>query len=136
MDPTGNSSPKKGRRMAFLLLLRRGFLKLRWDKDAGKPPSGDEQPASCTIQILPNSSHFSVGSLTVNINNNNSAESRGVERTVQVIQRKLPQAVGFSNANALIITDALGETFTLPWWIVATYQDLHDALSKRFRGKV
>ncbi|KAJ2922236.1 hypothetical protein H1R20_g14869, partial [Candolleomyces eurysporus] len=131
--------------MAFLSLLHRGFLKLRRGKDAGNPPSGVEQLAPCGIQILSNCNNFSVGNMTVNINNspvvsnNNSAEyweAAELLRTLQRLQRAMPQAVGFSGANAVTITDALGETFTLPWSIVATYEDLHDILGKHFRGKV
>ncbi|KAJ2927442.1 hypothetical protein H1R20_g9652, partial [Candolleomyces eurysporus] len=134
--------------MAFLSLLRRGFLKLRRGKDAGYPPSDVEQLAPCGIQILPDCNNVSVGSMTVNINNgpgdqvvsiNNSAEYREAAellRTLQRLQMTTPQTVGFSNANAVTLTDALGETFTLPWSIVATYEDLHDILGKHFRGKV
>ncbi|KAJ2923230.1 hypothetical protein H1R20_g13866, partial [Candolleomyces eurysporus] len=133
--------------MAFLSLLRRGFLKLRRDKDSENPLSGDEQPAPYSLHILQNARNVRIDRIIVNnvagnLNqgayNNNSAESREAEllRMNRVVQRKLPQAVGFSNTNALIITDALGETFTLPWSIVATYEDLHDTLAKHFRGKV
>ena len=37
-------------------------------------------------------------------------------------QLKLPPSVGYSNANALIITDALGETLTIPWSLVSSYE--------------
>ncbi|RXW14121.1 hypothetical protein EST38_g11730 [Candolleomyces aberdarensis] len=148
MDRTGNSPPnkEKGLRMGFLSLLRRAFLKLQRGKGAGNPPSGDEQPAPGGVQIFQDSNNITIGQMTVNnvagnqiVYNNNWAEHQEAAellRTLQRFQRRLPQAVGFSNANAVMITDALGETFTLPWSIVATYQDLHDALSKHFRGKV
>lgn len=35
--------------------------------------------------------------------------------------RDLPPGVGYGSANALILTDALGEILTLPWNLVATY---------------
>ncbi|KAJ2923157.1 hypothetical protein H1R20_g13937, partial [Candolleomyces eurysporus] len=131
--------------MAFLSLLRPGFLKLRRGKDSGNPLGGDKQPAPCSLHILKHAKNVRIDKIIVNNVAGNlnqvvysSAESREAEllRTNQVVQRKLPQAVGFSNTNALIITDALGETFTLPWSIVATYEDLHDTLAKHFRGKV
>ncbi|KAJ2921735.1 hypothetical protein H1R20_g15362, partial [Candolleomyces eurysporus] len=149
MDRTGNSPPKKGKgwRMAFLPLLGRRFLRLRRGKDTGNPPSGDEQPApSSGSQMFSQSSNFSIGhGATFNnvagnlvVYNNNSAESREAEllRMLQLLQRRLPRAMGFTNANGVFITDALGETFTLPWSIVATYEDLHNTLSKHFEGKV
>ncbi|KAJ2924031.1 hypothetical protein H1R20_g13061, partial [Candolleomyces eurysporus] len=148
MDRPGNSPPNKGQNlcMAFLSLLRRGFLKLRRAKEAGNSPSGDEQPAPSGVQILSNSNNAAIDSITVNnvagnqVNYyNNSAEYREAAellRTVQRIEKKLPQGVGFSNANAVTITDALGETFTLPWSIVTMYEDLHDILGKHFRGKL
>jgi hypothetical protein len=55
-------------------------------------------------------------------------------RMLQRAQNTLPQAVGFSNQNALIITDALGKRFTLPFSIVAKYEvgDNFGILSRPF----
>ena len=49
----------------------------------------------------------------------------------ELFNRRLPRTVGYSDANSLIITDALDETFTLPLSIVATYEvvDIHVSLS-------
>ncbi|KAJ2923139.1 hypothetical protein H1R20_g13955, partial [Candolleomyces eurysporus] len=146
MDNADNSpANSESLGMAFLSLLRRGFLKLLWGQDAGNPPSGNEQPAPGGVQILSHSNNAAIGSVTVTnvagnqIVYNNSAEYREAAellRTLRLMQRNQPQTVGFSNANAVIITDALGETFTLPWSIVTMYEDLHDILGKHFRGKV
>ena len=46
----------------------------------------------------------------------------GWEIVNQWLHQMLPKAIGYSDRNALVITDALGRTFTLPWDIVSTYE--------------
>ncbi|KAJ2929905.1 hypothetical protein H1R20_g7191, partial [Candolleomyces eurysporus] len=55
---------------------------------------------------------------------------------LQRLQLQLPPRVGYSNENALIITDALGETLTIPWSLVSSYKDLHENLVRHFRSKI
>jgi hypothetical protein len=73
---------------------------------------------------------------------------------IQKLQHSLPPNVGYSSANAIIITDALGEVLILPWSIVSSFQvrisisttytfftektnkELQGILMKHFRGKV
>jgi hypothetical protein len=78
------------------------------------------------------------------------------------LQRRIPATVRYTIANALVVTDALGESLTIPWSLVSSYdvsptfylvylvltimlppspylpksQDLHKSLIKHFRGKV
>jgi hypothetical protein len=78
------------------------------------------------------------------------------------LQRRIPATVGYTITNALVVTDALGESLTIPWSLVSSYdvsptfylvylvltsmlppspylpesQDLHKSLIKHFRGKV
>ncbi|TEB33744.1 hypothetical protein FA13DRAFT_1730021 [Coprinellus micaceus] len=42
----------------------------------------------------------------------------------------------FTDANALVITDALGETLHVPWSFVPSYDDLHRMLVGHFRWKI
>ncbi|KAJ2912495.1 hypothetical protein MD484_g7915, partial [Candolleomyces efflorescens] len=44
--------------------------------------------------------------------------------------------MGHSSANALIITDALGEKLTIPWGIVKTHEALHNLLMTHFEHKI
>jgi hypothetical protein len=77
-----------------------------------------------------------------------------VLRAIQKLQHSLPLNIGYCSANAIIITDALGEILTLPWSIVSSYQvrisisityrvltkktnkEMRGTLMKHFRGKV
>ncbi|KAF6757930.1 hypothetical protein DFP72DRAFT_209137 [Ephemerocybe angulata] len=96
-------------------------------------------------QILSHSSNFSTGAWTVNnigrdmvIHANVDYEriQRFFALEIQKIQRGPPAIVGYSMSNAMIITDALGETLTIPWSIVPVYEDLQHLLVNHFKGKL
>lgn len=44
-----------------------------------------------------------------------------IRAEIQTIRAALPRDVGYGDNNALVITDALDCTFTLPWSLVPTY---------------
>ncbi|KAF5334806.1 hypothetical protein D9611_012949 [Ephemerocybe angulata] len=91
--------------------------------------------------LLCNSSNFSVNGSTFNtiLGNmvvNNFDYEEFLRRAVAELRRTLPAVVGYSSANALVITDALGETLTIPWSRVPTLSALSDYLVHHFRGKI
>ncbi|KAF6758059.1 hypothetical protein DFP72DRAFT_211995 [Ephemerocybe angulata] len=95
-------------------------------------------------QILSHSSNFSTGAWTVNNIGGDmvihDVDYERIQRVIAVeiqrIQRGLPAVVGHSMSNAMIITDALGETLTLPRSIVPAYEDLQRLLVNHFKGKL
>ncbi|KAF5334766.1 hypothetical protein D9611_012950 [Ephemerocybe angulata] len=91
--------------------------------------------------LLCNSSGFSISGSTFNaiqgdmvVHNNNYEEF--LRRAVAELRRSLPAVVGYSSPNALVITDALGETLTLPWSLVPTRESLSALLVNHFQGKI
>ncbi|RXW15000.1 hypothetical protein EST38_g10857 [Candolleomyces aberdarensis] len=102
------------------------------------------------LQLFCGSSNFSVDGVTVNaieggmnIHANDLAELKSVVaeagkvmRQLQLIRNSLPETVGHSSANAMVITDALGRTVTFPWEIVSSYEDFHETMITYFREKV
>ncbi|KAF6752299.1 hypothetical protein DFP72DRAFT_905661 [Ephemerocybe angulata] len=52
------------------------------------------------------------------------------------IRSSIPAMVRHSNKSALVLTDALGETLTIPWSFVPTYEELKRLLVNHFRGKL
>ncbi|KAJ3509163.1 hypothetical protein NMY22_g16387 [Coprinellus aureogranulatus] len=95
------------------------------------------------LQLLCNSNNAHVSALTVNQVQGNMFFSDPAESQVQRIEakfqrilRSLPPVTGYSSANALVLTDALGETLTVPWSLVSTYDDLHGILVKHFESKI
>ncbi|KAF5334792.1 hypothetical protein D9611_012940 [Ephemerocybe angulata] len=91
--------------------------------------------------LLCNSSGFSISGSTFNaiqgdmvVHNNDYEEF--LRRAVVELRRSLPAVVGYSSPNALVITDALGETLTLPWSIVPTREALSALLVNHFQGKI
>ncbi|KAF6752302.1 hypothetical protein DFP72DRAFT_459644 [Ephemerocybe angulata] len=52
------------------------------------------------------------------------------------IRRSIAAIVRHSNENALVLTDALGETLTIPWSFVPTYKGLRRLLVTHFKDKL
>ncbi|KAF6753683.1 hypothetical protein DFP72DRAFT_1069248 [Ephemerocybe angulata] len=91
--------------------------------------------------LLCNSSGFSISGSTFNAIQgdmvvHNTDYEEFLRRAVAELRRSLPAVVGYSSPNALVITDALGETLTLPWTLVPTLDALSGLLVKHFRGKI
>ncbi|KAF5338136.1 hypothetical protein D9611_014557 [Ephemerocybe angulata] len=89
------------------------------------PSPSPNQPEG--LRILCDSSHNSFGSLAITaVQGNMIVDNGDYDRLRHIIageiRRSIPTAVRHSNANALVITDALGETLTLPWSLVPTYE--------------
>ncbi|KAJ3506673.1 hypothetical protein NMY22_g17170 [Coprinellus aureogranulatus] len=83
-------------------------------------------PTARSTGPLPYSDKASVGALTVNNVQGNMIirdpeQLRYIEAQLQTLLRNLPPVVGHGSSNSLILTDALGETLTLPWSLVPTY---------------
>ncbi|KAF6752320.1 hypothetical protein DFP72DRAFT_1047354 [Ephemerocybe angulata] len=91
-------------------------------------------------QILCGSSHNSFGSLAITTVQGNmiihQSDYDELRRAVAEIRRSIPAIVRHSNENALVLTDALGETLTVPWSFVPTYEELNRLLVNHFRGKL
>ncbi|TFK16994.1 hypothetical protein FA15DRAFT_371475 [Coprinopsis marcescibilis] len=63
-------------------------------------------------------------------------EAQRLMQELQRVQATVPTGVRFGNANAVTITDALGETFTLPWNLIPSHEDMHDIIRRYFRGRI
>ncbi|KAF6745850.1 hypothetical protein DFP72DRAFT_642201 [Ephemerocybe angulata] len=101
-----------------------------------------EPPSQQAPQILCGSSNNSFGSLSIttvqgNMFMQNDDYVNEIRRVIAAeMRRSIPAMVRHSNENALVLTDALGETLTLPWSIVPTYEELRRLLVNHFRGKL
>ncbi|TFK22702.1 hypothetical protein FA15DRAFT_671232 [Coprinopsis marcescibilis] len=62
-------------------------------------------------------------------------ELRRLREEIRQLQRNCPASVGYSDANAVKITNALGETFSVPWELVRSQEDMHYIMMKHFAGK-
>ncbi|TFK21230.1 hypothetical protein FA15DRAFT_672779, partial [Coprinopsis marcescibilis] len=62
-------------------------------------------------------------------------ELRRLREEIRQLQRNRPASVGYSDANAVTITNALGETFSVPWELVRSQEYMHDIMMKHFAGK-
>ncbi|KAF6753680.1 hypothetical protein DFP72DRAFT_1046471 [Ephemerocybe angulata] len=126
--PSSNTRPPRRRRA-------RG-------QPSGNASSGSiSRPQQGPQMLLCNSSNFSVNGSTFNaiqgdmiVHNNDNEEF--LRRAVAELRRSLPPVVAYSSPNALIITDALGETLTVPWTLVPTLDALTGLLVDHFRGKI
>ncbi|KAF6742940.1 hypothetical protein DFP72DRAFT_153840 [Ephemerocybe angulata] len=101
-----------------------------------------EPPSQQAPQILCGSSNNSFGSLSIttvqgNMFMQNDDYLNEIRRAIAVeMRRNIPAMVRHSNENALVLTDALGETLTLPWSVVPTYEELRRLLVNHFRGRL
>ncbi|KAF6752314.1 hypothetical protein DFP72DRAFT_459693 [Ephemerocybe angulata] len=92
-------------------------------------------------QILCGSSNNSFGSLAITTVQGNmiihQSDYDELRRAIAAeMRRSIPAIVRHSNENALVLTDALGETLTIPWSFAPTYEELKRLLVNHFRGKL
>ncbi|KAJ2912496.1 hypothetical protein MD484_g7914, partial [Candolleomyces efflorescens] len=87
--------------------------------------------------------YISGGNMSVQAENENAeylvhmlAIIKGMASQLCRIERAIPTAINHTNANALIIRDALDEKLTVPWSVVRTYEALHRFLETHFEDKI
>ncbi|KAF6750940.1 hypothetical protein DFP72DRAFT_851192 [Ephemerocybe angulata] len=139
--------PRNNRQTPFKTALRQEMPQQPPEGPSNQSPS-DRTLHARQLHILSNSSNFSTGAWTVyDIGGDmifQNSDTEELRRIVNEFQQALPAAVRHSDSNALIITDALGETLTVPWSFVPTYdmliisvkQELQHLLVNHFRGKI
>ncbi|KAF6746336.1 hypothetical protein DFP72DRAFT_637025 [Ephemerocybe angulata] len=93
------------------------------------PPEPTRTNAKRALQILCGSHNNSFGSLAITTVQGNmiihQSDCDELRRAIaDEIRSSIPAMVRHSNENALVLTDALGETLTVPWSFVPTYEVL------------